>query len=396
MAEETAVVEQTQTTLPSGVEIITPGANMFSDDSWGTQPLAAVPPKSEDGGSAAEKTAAKPAVSTDEIVDEYEHLEKQTGYKTWDEIKNAKTELEQFKSKANTPAEIKFANEESKKLFEAWAEGKEDEVYSFFDNKRKLSKAADLPAADAIKLHLQQTNPHYKPEDVEDVFEERYSVPKKPVQGANEEPDEFNERMQEYTTRVAKVNRAIERDAVTAKQDLASRIKELVPPEIPRAQAAAQQPDPKVLEGIEAARNAFVQKLETTYNSFDSFNTKVKDESVELPIAFKADDKDKAEIKALVQEAVFKTLDVNDYFTNRWFTKEANGALTPNIPLMMEDFMLLEKREKVFQGIANNSAASRLAHQIKLNSNINVTGGKPPTEIKKDENTAMLDHFWKG
>lgn len=395
MPEET-VVETAPVNTPVGVEVITPGANMFSDDSWSTTPIVADPPKAEDGGSAAPAKEI-PATKTDdsEIVEELEYLEKQTGYKSWDEIKALKAENEQFREKAKTPAEIKFANEQSKALFDAWAEGKEDDVYNFLDTQRQLKKAVDLPAADAIKLHLKQTNPHFKPEDVEDVFKERYSVPKKPIQRTSEEAEEFQERMEEYTEQVGRATRAIERDGISAKQDLAKRITELVPPEIPRAQPAVQAPDPKVLEGIEAAKNAFVQKLETNYNTFDSFNTKVKDELVELPIAFKADDKDKAEIKALVQEAVFKTLDVNDYFTNRWFTKEANGALTPNIPLMMEDFFMLEKREKVLQGVANNSAASRLVHQIKLNSNIKVDGKAPPTEAKKDDNAAMLEAFWK-
>src|ERR1700739_246454 len=203
MAEETAVAEPIQAPNPLGMEIITPGANLFSDDAWSNQPVQVIPPKPEDGGAAAPKTdtatTTNPA-DDDEIVDELEYLERQTGYKSWDEIKALKTEAEQLRSKAQTPAEIKFANDQSKKLFEAWAEGKEDDVYSYLDTKRKLSAAVNLPAAEAIKLHLQQTNPHFKPEDVEDVFEERYSLPKKPVQSVGEDAEEFSERMTEYNT----------------------------------------------------------------------------------------------------------------------------------------------------------------------------------------------------
>jgi|ERR1700748_55762 len=392
MAEE-AVVEQPK--APSSVEVITPNANLFSDSMWSANPVVVDPVKTD-----APITEVKPEPTTTkpedaEIVDEMEYLERQTGYKSWDDIKALKAEVEQLRTKAQTPAEIKFANEHSQKLFEAFKEGKEDDVFGYLDTKRKLSSAANLPAADAIKLHLQQTNPHFKPEDIEDVFEERYSIPKKPIQKIDDDPDEFNERIQEWNTRVAKINRAIERDSVTAKQELAQRITQLVPPEIPQAQPVAAGPDPKVLEAVEATRNAYVQKLETEFGSFDAFNTRVKDESGELPIAFKVDDKDRAEIKSLVQDAVFKNLDVNDYFTNRWFAKDATGALVPNIQKMMADFILLEKTEKVFQGIANNSAASRLAHQIKLNSNINVSGEKVKTEIKQDENAKMLETFWK-
>src|SRR5580693_7335441 len=183
MSDEVVVVENE---VKEETKLVVATVNPFDDSSWSTTPIETLAPT--------EKTEpAKPAPTDDEIVDELEYLEKQTGFKSWDEVKALRAEAEELRNKAKTPAEIKFANEQSKQLFDAWADGKEDVVYSFLENKRKLSKAAELPASDAIKLHLQQTNPHFKPEDIEDVFEERYAVPKKPVQGANEEVEDFQE-----------------------------------------------------------------------------------------------------------------------------------------------------------------------------------------------------------
>lgn len=400
MTEEIVAADTILTAPITGMEIITPAANMFSDDAWSSSPATDALPKEGDGGSGTVKSEVKQEViapSTDEeIVDEYEHLEKQTGYKTWEEIKAARTELEELRTKVQPTAEIKFANETSQKLFEAWKEGKEDDVYSYLDTKRQLSKAADLPAAEAIKLHLQQTNPHFKIEDVEDVFKERYAVPKKPIQRASEETDEFQERLDEYNERVGMITRAIERDGIAAKQDLAKRITELVPPEIPKAPQANQGPDPKILETLESMRKSYIQKMESEYSNFDGFTVTAKDDSVELPVNYKIDEKDDAEIKQIMQRAVFDKLDVNDYFTDRWFSKDAQGSLVPNINKMKTDFYLLEKTEKILSGVATKGATERRLYQIKVNSNINVTGNKThPQEVKKDGDAAMLEHFWK-
>jgi hypothetical protein len=395
MAEEQAVVEQTQVATPSGVEIITPGPGMFSDDAWGAQPLAATSPKAEDGGSAAAKPEEKPAAaaSTDEIVDEYEHLEKQTGYKTWEEIKAARTELEQLRTKAQTPAERKFANEESKKLAEAWEAGETDKVYDYLHTQRQLKSAADLSASEAIRLHLKQTNLHFKEEDIQDIFEERYSIPSKPVMSSGEEQEDFDERMQEYNTRVAKVNRAIERDAVAAKQDLAKRITELVPPEIPKREQASQGPSQKELEDRQAFLNSYVKSIPKEIESFEGFSTTFKDETAEIPISFVVTPEEKKAFQAELESYAKTGLDANAIFSDDWVNKDG----TINVRRMAEDRYLLKNRDKIFQKIANESGTKRLAHQLKLNSNIHVDGKKPPpaAPTEKDTNDKMLEHFWK-
>jgi len=394
MPEETAVAEQTST--PGiGMEIITPGPGMFSDESWGTQPVIPIPAKAEDGGSAAakqEEKSAAAAATTDEIVDELEYLEKQTGYKSWDEVKATKTELEQLLAKPQTPAERKFANEESKRLAEAWEAGETDKVFDYLNTQRQLKSAAGLPAAEAIRLHLKQTNPHYKEEDIQDVFEERYSVPRKPVMSSGEEQEDFDERMQEYNTRVAKVNRAIERDAVAAKQDLAKRITELVPPEIPKREQASSGPSQKELDDRAAFLDSYVKSVPKEIEAFDGFSTTFKDETAEIQIAFSVTPEEKKAFQTELEDFAKTGLDANAIFADRWVNKD--GSI--NVRQMAEDRYLLKNRDKIFQKIANESGTKRLAHQLKLNSNINVTGSKtPPSEIKKEGDAAMLEHFWK-
>src|SRR6185503_6570899 len=126
----------------------------------------------------------------DEIVDADEYIPQQIkenlGYESWDDAKAALAELKALKDAANTPAELKFANEQSKQLHEAILAGETDKVYEILDTQKKLSAVNDMKPADAIKLHIQQTNKNFKPVDVEDVFEEKYTYPEKPEQKLEE------------------------------------------------------------------------------------------------------------------------------------------------------------------------------------------------------------------
>lgn len=383
MPEDVVVVEN-EVKEPATPVVAT--VNPFDDASWSTTPIETLTP--------AEKIAAiKPVIAGDEeVVDELEYLEKQTGYKSWEEVKALKAEAEQLRAKAQTPAEIKFANEQSKKLHDAWVEGKEDEVFSFLDNKRKLSAAANLPAAEAIKLHLQQTNPHFKSEDVEDVFEERYSLPKKPVQSVGEEAEDFQERMTEYNTRVAKVNRAIERDAVAAKADLATRITQLVPPEIPKREQGSTEPTQEALEARKTFLENFVKAVPKELENFKGFSTTFKDDVVELPISYVITPEEVKVYQGKLEAFANANLDVNTLFSKKWVNED--GSV--NIKQAAHDLYVLDNLDKILQKVANESGAKRLAHQMKLNSNIKVNGERTTTKVDQpDPKKAQIDHIWQ-
>jgi hypothetical protein len=397
MAEET-VATQTSTTIAPGIEVITPGANMFSDNAWSTDmPVVAQHPNAADGGSAAkpvDKPTEKPAEGDDEIVDELEYLEKQTGYKSWDEVKAIKTELEQLKAKPQTAAERKFANEKSKQLAEAWEAGETDKVYDFLHTERQLKKAAELSAADAIKLHLQQSNLHYKAADVEDVFKERYSMPKKPVQRASEETEEFQERMDEYTERVGMITRAIERDGIAAKQDLAKQITELVPPEIPKREQGNEGPSQEVLEGRRTFVENFVKSVPKELEGVKGFSTTFKDDVVEIPIAYEVTPEEAKVYKDKLEGFAKNNLDVNTLFSERWVNKDG----TVNIKQVTEDLYLLDNHDKIFKKIATDTGMKRMEHHYKSTGNIKVDGKAPvapAVKTEKDAQAENIDFLWK-
>jgi hypothetical protein len=388
MAEETQVAEPIRGL--EGMQMITPETIAWDD----VPPVAKTEPSSEEKSVNQEKKEVKPEPE-EEIVDELEYLEKQTGYKSWDDIKALKTEAEQLRAKAQTPAEIKFANETSQKLFEAWKEGKEDEVYNLLHTQRELKRAADLPSADAIRMHIKMTNegnPNFKAADVEDIFEDRYGLPREPKQRTDEDPEDFQDRMTEYKTRVEKVNRAIERDAFTAKQELAKRMTELKPPEIPKQQVQ-QGPPQEVLDARKAFVENYRKELPKELQGVKGFTTNFKDEVTEFPVTYAIKADELAPYKAELEAFADKGLDVNTLFSKRWIKED--GSV--NIQRMAEELYLLDNRDKVFQKIATETGSQRMEAQRKINNNIKVDGETKVVQMDKTQKGSQaeaIDKLW--
>jgi len=349
------------------------------------EPIAPTPPPtdpfkgawSETPPAAVEQPQATPPVvtppviddksETEEVVDVIEFVKREYG---WDDPEMGKKELAELRAKAQTPAEIKFANEASEKFFNYLKDGKEDDIYSFLDTKRKLSAAEKLDAAAALKLHISQTNKHYTQADVEDVFEEKYSIPKKPTQGDDEDVAEYNSRVAEWQTGVDKINRRIERDAISAKQELAKLNSELILPDIKKDIPAQQQTSQAELDRVDALRSEYLKRLESDYKNFNGYEIKYKDEEVEIPVSFGVSDEEKVALKKELE-----SFDVDGFITSRWFDATGN----PNISQIMDDVTLLRNKEKVFQKMINEVGSKMKEHYIQLKSNISLNGGQPQT-----------------
>lgn len=209
----------------------------------------------------ATETSVVVATELQKPIDENLLVKERLGYDTWEA---AKSEIETLKLKASTPAEIKYANDQSKALHEAIISGKTDEVYEILDTQKKLSAVGKMTAPEAIKLHIQQTNKNYKAIDVEDVFEEKYSYPEKPVQDVvNESDEDFTQRENKWKEAKGKIDRRIERDAESAKAELSKLSAELKLPEIskPAIQAQNNEEESKEIQIEKAKAAEFYSKL---------------------------------------------------------------------------------------------------------------------------------------
>lgn len=388
MSETVEQVKTEEVVAPQGA------ANPFDEASWhDSQPEVKI--------AEVEQKAADPVVEqkkedSHEYVDAEEWLKKTYGWENADAGKKELDELRKLKETAQTPAEIKFANEQSQKFFDALKEGKEDEVYAYLSQKRELSQVDALKPEDIIRLNIKYANPHFKEADVRDVFEEQYIKPTKPTQAEEEEDGDFNFRVQAWQQQVEKIDRKIERDAIAAKQELSKYNNELVLPDLPKTQQAAPSTEDITAweEQFRTYRATQFQRIESEAKNFSGYNVKYKDEAVEIPITYTISEEEKtALIQSIKNEVLGETFDINPFFGKRWIGEDGNV----NVNQMLADIYLLNNPEKVFQKFTNESATKRLEHKIKTDSNIVINKDAPQGTFNPDgrtESQKLAEFFW--
>lgn len=309
------------------------------------------------------------------------------GYESEDAAKAEIETLRSLKDKEPTPQEIQFVNEQSQRLFDAIREGKEDEVFQILDQKRKLSAVDTMPAAEALRLHLQMANRHFSPEDVQDVMEERYALPSRPVQELHESDEDFAGRESAYQSVVQKVERKMAREAVEAREALKKINQELVLPEIKREVSGAEPTIAQSSADIEKARQTYLQTLERDFSQFNGFSATYKDEEVELPVAYTVDESEKTALKERL-----KNFDVDGFILSRWFNPK-DGS--PNAAQIAADVYELENGGRIKQKLITEAVNQRLAHERKKSANINVTGGQRTLNPQAvSDTTEMANHFF--
>ena len=288
-------------------------------------------------------------------------------------LKAERDELKKFKEAPPTPAEIKFADDQSKIIHELLREGKKKEVRQFLETQERLetyttAEVNDDTAPDIIKLGMQLKYKDLSPKEIEYKFNKEFGLPKEPTMLDGELEDEFNQRKSEWQDKVndIRMNRNIE--AKLTKPELDKLKSQIVLPELSKPVPQIEQPTQESLEAAKRDREAFLNKLESDYVKFDGYTTTVKDESVELPISFKTSD----EAKVAIKERFKAGFDINGFLDGRW--SDANGQ--QKVEQIISDIFILENLDKVLSGVANKAAADRLAEHIKAGKNISLTNSK--------------------
>lgn len=354
-------------------------ANPFDETNWKETIETVATSSTETPQQPSATPTDKPTTDATDIesFDEKEYVKKNFG---WEDPELGKKELEDLrKLKENPLLKFEFKNEESRKVLEYINEGKTDELYSFLDTQKKLTSAENLKAQELLKLHLQLTNKHFTKDDVQDVFEEKYSYPEKPERSDDEADDDYKVREDKWKASCEKIDRRLERDARVAKEDLAKLKTEIVLPNIQKGidpkEAEAQQ---KELERLGEIRNTYLQHLESDFKNFNGFNVTYKNEDVEIPIAYKVTPEEQIALKNELTE-----FDLDTYFNSRWFDKDSK----PNVKQIMSDIYYLKNMDKINQKLVNETAAQVLNNHVKLQKNISINGGaSPATQI--DNKTA--------
>lgn len=299
-------------------------------------------------------------------------------------LKQEREELKRLKETPPTPAEIKFENEQSKLIHELIREGKTKEVRQFLETQERLDSftSAEITkdnADDILKLGMQLRYKDLTKDEIDYKFNKEFGVPRLSAQAETETDDEFSERKTAWEEKVRDVemNKLIE--AKLMKPELEKAKSQIVLPELSKPQTPDSQTQESLAadqERLAKVRENFLNKLETDFSKTEGFSTKVKDESVEIPVAFKIPDEDKVAIKEMLKNG----FNINEFFDKKWFDADGNSK----IDQMISDLYLLTNSDKVLSGIANNGASQRLSEYRKQVNNVNINTGNGQTSFAEN------------
>jgi len=293
------------------------------------------------------------------VFDEAAFIKDKLGFDNLDAVKQEIEALRKFKE--NPLGEYEWKNEQSKTLFEHIDAGNEDGIFDYIKTKKELAAIDNLSPEDVIKLNIKYNNKHFSKEDVQDVYEENYRLPRKPEQGVAEEETDFEVREAEWKEQVERINRKIQRDSFAAKVAVSKYKEQVVLPKLSKAAETTQEQIQEQLDATAKFEANFKAQVETNYKNFGGFKTSYKDGEVDVPIVYEVSEDERVQSKSDVLN-----YDKENLLYNRWFDKDGN----PQVNATQEDIYLLKNRDKVFQAIAQNAVNSFKDNFIKTKKNI--------------------------
>lgn len=382
--------------------------NPFSDSAWSETPDLANNVTQQQPDQEATTTSSPDTQEEyeEEIVDADEWLKTQFGWDNADAAKAEIDELRKLREGASSQAEIEFANEQSAKFFKLLQEGKEDDLYSFLENKKKfdrLSSITDLDtrsAAEIIKLNMQQKYKDLTPAEIEYKFNKQFAVPAKPNQGEMETDDEYQERLQSWEAKAKDIETEMFIEAKLAKPELEKFKNELVLPDIQfESESQSYQPTQEELEATEALMNQFKESAKAALSSFDGFSVSVKDEEVEIPLSYAVSDEEKTAVASQLERFADANFDANVVLAERWLKDDGKGGYQLNTNQIIRDLTLLQSDGKMNQKFVNDAASKRLTEYIKKTSNVSVTSQTAQSTFNpsssKSELDKQIEYIWK-
>jgi len=364
----TMTEEQVQQTAPDGrqeftVDTASLVSGMFGVDAPARTEPAATPqpetPKVEQPKVEEPKVETPPVVTTEWI--------KEFG---WENEEAAKTEIKKLKEQ--TPAEVKFENEQSKQIYELLKEGKSKEVKAFLETQEKLdglvsAEITDQNADEIIKLAMQLKYKDFTQSEINHKFNKEFGLPKEPVQGYDELEEAFEQRKAEWESKVAEIKMDKIIEAKSLRPELENQKSKLILPELSK-QDVQKPPTQEELEAAQKYEAAYIQSVENSIKNFNGFSVAVKHEGVDLPITYGVTEEEKTSLAGQLKDFAKSNYDANVLFASRWVGED--GALKPE--QMIKDLSVLNNYEKAFQKFASDSSSKVLEAYLKGKKNINV------------------------
>lgn len=323
-----------------------------------------------------ESTETTQTEEQDEVFDEAVYVKNKFGKDSADDVLN---ELKELREKAEKTANgFEFKNEDSKKIAEYINEGKIEELTSYFDTQRKVDKLlkADLSdkklVEELVKFNIHRDNIGLGEDDINFLFEEKYSIPKEPKQRDDELEEDFNERHAAWNEQRERTEKRMIIEAKIAQPKLAQLKSELVLPEIKKeGQQIEQMPTQEDLEAMEKEKATFLQSTQQTVNAFSGFNVEVKDKDVNYTVNYAPSAEEKLAIGKEFEKFAQSGFNANALFKDRWYDATTN---TFKHEQMVKDLSRMFMGEKAEQKLVIDAVGKRMDAYIEKKKNVNITG----------------------
>ena len=406
MSETTNTQTQENVQEPVQQTAPTPSFNPFSDSSWADAPAA--PQQASEPPAAAQEPPASSSPNTqeeeEEIIDSNEWLKREFNWESADAAKAEIEELRKLRETASSQSEIEFANEQSAKFFKLLQDGKEDDLYSFLESKKRIDRlaASDLnssTAAEIIKLNMAQKYKDLTQSEIDYKFNKDFGVPPRPTQKDVETDEEYQDRLSSWESKVKDIETEMLIEAKLAKPELEKYKSELILPDIQfEAGNQAYEPSQEELAALEAQINSFKQNAQAALKSFDGFSVSVKDEEVEIPLSYAVSDEERSAVATQLERFADSNFDANTILAERWLKDDGKGSYELNTNQIIRDLTLLQSEGKVNQKFVNDAAAKRLAEHIRKTSNVTMTSRTPQNTFNAEEKSdrdKQIEFIWK-
>ena len=309
----------------------------------------------------------------------------------WDNEEAADTEIKSLREKAEKNFE--FKNEDSKKVAEYIIDGKEDELYAFLDNKKKVEKLATANvedvnvAAQLVKFDLRNANKNLNEDEIDFLFNEKYSTPEKPVQGEFEEDADYNTKVKIWEKQVSNIEKKMIIEAKMAQPKLAQLKTELVLPNISK-ESSQVQPTQEDLTAAKEQQDSFIKFAESKAKDFTGFSVQVKDKDVNYTVSYAPSQEEKTLVTNKLKEFAESGFNANALLADRWVAEDGK---TIKVEQMVKDLSRLYADDKATQKLVLDASNKRIEAYLKEKKQINVNGLSQNGQFSPSNNATALD-----
>jgi len=124
---------------------------------------------------ATNQSANQPAEAEEVVYDPIEYLKENFGFNNgWEDLKKLQAEYQALQQRAQTPAEIKYANEQSKRWHEYIQAGNEDALWENLNARKQVRNLDTMNDEQKIKLFIKMNNPMFDQELVDYEYQRAY------------------------------------------------------------------------------------------------------------------------------------------------------------------------------------------------------------------------------